>query len=63
MDKEQCNMNKEQYIHKIQAVINTLNNATVRADQIDVVQRIDACTRELKGIIKELSAPEEKTEG
>lgn len=58
-------MNKEQYIMKIQAVINTLNAATVRADQIDVVQRIDACTRELNGIIKELSAQPENmaTEG
>lgn len=53
-------MNKEQYIMKLQAVVNTLNAATVRADQIDVVQRIDACTRELNGIIKELNAPEEQ---
>ena len=53
-------MNKEQYIAKIQAVINTSNNATVRADQVDVVQRIAACTRELNGIIKELDAPEKE---
>lgn len=58
-------MNNEQYIMKLQAVINTLNNATVRADQVDVVQRIEACTRELNGLIKELSAPPENmaTEG
>lgn len=55
-------MNKEQYIDRIQAVINTLNNATVRADQVDVVRRIDGCTRELRGIIAELSAPEDKGE-
>lgn len=53
-------MNKERYIMKIQAVVNTLNAATVRADQIDVVQRIAACTNELNGIIKELNAPEEQ---
>ena len=53
-------MNKEQYIMKLQAVVNTLNAATVRADQVDVVQRIDACTRELNGVIKELNAPEEQ---
>lgn len=56
-------MNKEQYIQKLQAVINTLNGATVRADQVNVVQRIAACTRELNDMINELSAPEEKTEG
>ena len=53
-------MNKEQYIMKIQAVINTLNSAMLRADQIDAIQRIAACTNELNGIIKELSAPEEQ---
>ena len=53
-------MNKEQSIKKIQAVVNTLNAATVRADQFDVVQRIAACTRELNGIIAELSVPDEK---
>lgn len=51
-------MNKEQYIMKLQAVINTLNAATVRADQVDAVQRIAACTNELNSIIKELNAPE-----
>lgn len=55
-------MNKEQYIMKLQAVVNTLNAATVRADQVDVVQRIAACTRELDGIINELNAPEDKGE-
>lgn len=57
-------MNNEQYIMKLQAVINTLNAATVRADQVDVVQRIDACTRELNGIIKELNTlPENVAKG
>ena len=55
-------MNKEQYIQRIQAVVNTLNAATVRADQVDAVQRIAACTRELNSIMEELSAPEEKGE-
>lgn len=55
-------MNKEQYIQRIQAVVNTLNAATLRADQVDAVQRIAACTRELNGIIAELSAPDEKGE-
>ena len=57
-------MSKEEYIHKLQAVINTLNAATVRADQIDVVQRIDACTRELNGIIKAMNTqPENMAKG
>ena len=55
-------MNKERYIMKLQAVVNTLNAATVRADQVDVVQRIAACTNEMNAIIKELTAPEEKGE-
>ena len=57
-------MNKEQYILKIHAVINTLNGATVRADQVDVVQRIAACVRELNILIEDLNAkPEEQQEG
>lgn len=52
-------MNKEQYINRLQAVVNTLNAATVRADQVDAVQRIAACTRELNSIMEELSAPDE----
>ena len=57
-------MNKEQHIMKIHAVINTLNGATVRADQVDVVQRIAACVRELNGMIEDLNAqPEEQQEG
>lgn len=50
----------EQVIQRITAVINTLNGAMIRADQVDAVQRIDACTRELKNVIAELSAPKEK---
>lgn len=50
----------EQVIQRITAVVNTLNGAMIRADQIDAVQRIDACTRELKNIIAELSEPKER---
>lgn len=54
-------MDKERHINMIQAVINTLNGATVRADQVDVVQRIAACVRELNILIEDLNVPE-KTE-
>lgn len=53
-------MNNEQYIMKLQAVINTLNGAMLRADQIDAIQRIDVCTKELKHIIEALNAPKEE---
>lgn len=55
-------MNKGQYIQRILAVVNTLNAATVRADQVDAVQRIAACTRELNSIVAELNTPEDKGE-
>lgn len=42
---------------RLNAVINTLNAATLRADQLDAVQRISACTMELHSIIKELQTP------
>ena len=46
------------------AVINTLAAATLRADQVDAVQRIAACCNELRGIIKEIEkAQDEKKEG
>lgn len=47
-------MDKKQHIMKIQAVINTLNAATLRADQVDAVQRINACTQELRSVIAAL---------
>lgn len=52
-------------IMRLHAVINTLNAATLRADQVDAVQRINACTQELRGVIAVLeSEPKnEKTEG
>lgn len=48
----------DQYIKRITAVINTLNAATVRADQIDAINRISMCTMELRDIIGDMqSAP------
>lgn len=62
MNTEGNIMNKGQYIQRILAVVNTLNAATVRADQVDAVQRIAACTRELNSIVAELNTPEDKGE-
>ena len=53
-------MENERFIERITMVINTLNAETLRADQIDAVQRIDACTRELKGIIAELNTADKQ---
>lgn len=53
-------MNKEQQIMKLQAVINTLSATTIRADQVDAVQRINACTAELSNMIKVMQAQDEK---
>lgn len=53
----------EKYIQRINAVINTLNAATLRADQINAVQRIDACTRELKAIMQDLAQQEQSEKG
>ena len=51
----------DQYIKRITAVINTLNAATVRADQIDAINRISMCTMELRDMIREMqSAPAEE---
>lgn len=48
----------DQYIKRITAVINTLNAATIRADQIDAINRISMCTMELRDMIREMqSAP------
>lgn len=48
---------------RLNAVINTLNATTLRADQIDAVQRISACTMELLNIIKEMEAQEQPQKG
>lgn len=55
-------MGNERFIERITAVINTLNAAMLRADQIDAVQRINACTVELKNIIEEVTKPKKKEE-
>ncbi len=39
---------------RLHAVINTLSAATLRADQVDAVQRINACTQELRSVIAAL---------
>lgn len=54
-------MSKEYYIKQITKVINTLNAATLRADQVDAIQRINLCTEELgKMIFQMQSEPDEK---
>lgn len=54
-------MEQNNIIMRLHAVINTLNAATLRADQIDAIQRINACTQELRGVINTLEA-EQKDE-
>ena len=58
-------MNKDMILQTIQAVINTLNGATLRADQHDAYQRISACTNERQLLMQEIDKPEpdEKKEG
>lgn len=58
-------MNKDLILQTLQAVINTLNGATLRADQHDAFQRISACTNELQHLMQEIDKPEpdEKKEG
>lgn len=51
------------YIMKLTAIINTLNAATLRADQVDAVQRINACVNEMTAMIKAMQEQENKTEG
>lgn len=53
----------EQITQRITAVINTLNGAMLRADQIDAIQRIDVCTKELRHIIEALNTTPENKEG
>lgn len=52
----------ENIIAKITAVINTLNGATIRADQIDAIQRISVCTNELRNVIAECAMAQRKQE-
>lgn len=56
-------MNNQQYIVRIKAVINHLNAATLRADQLDAATRIAVCTAELNDIANALAVlPAEKDE-
>lgn len=52
----------DQYIKRITAVINTLNAATIRADQIDAINRIRMCTMELHDMICEMQSAPAKEE-
>lgn len=45
-------MEKNMIFNTLQAVINTLNGATLRADQHDAFQRISACTNELHHLME-----------
>lgn len=47
-------MDHQEITNRLHAVINTLCAATLRADQVDAVQRIAACCNELSGVIKAL---------
>ena len=49
MDKIKC-------IEHIYAIINTIGATTVRADQVDVVTRLNACTNELRNVAQALEA-------
>lgn len=54
-------MELNKIIMRLHAVINTLNATPLRADQLDAIQRINACTQELRGVINTLEA-EQKDE-
>lgn len=56
-------MPHNEIIAKLNAIINTLNAATLRADQIDAIQRINACTQELHVIMKAMEAKPVGKEG
>lgn len=50
----------ETIIRTLIAVANTLDGITIRADQIDAIQRINACTRELRGLMEAIkTTPDE----
>ena len=48
-----------EYIQRLNMVVNTLNAATLRADQLDAIQRIQACTAELRGVMADLRKQDE----
>lgn len=48
-------MEQNNIIMRLHAVINTLNAATLRADQLDAIQRINVCVTELRGVIGTLN--------
>lgn len=52
-------MSKEMLLQTIKAVINTLNGTTIRADQRDAYQRINACVNELQHVMQEIQKEEQ----
>ena len=52
-------MEKDTITNRLQAVINTLNAMMLRADQMDAMQRVNICCRELVSIIKDMESKEE----
>lgn len=52
-------MRKEMLLQTLNAVINTLNGTTIRADQHDAYQRINACVNELKHVMQEIQKEEQ----
>ena len=49
-------MEKDNVTNRLQAVINTLNAMMLRADQMDAMQRVNICCRELASIIKDIES-------
>lgn len=56
-------MDQNKTTMRLQAVVNTLNATMLRADQVEAMQRINACTHELMGIIKDLETKAETEKG
>ena len=59
-------MSKEMLLQTLNAVVNTLNGTTIRADQHDAYQRINACANELQHVMQEIQKeeqPEQNKEG
>ena len=49
-------MEMQQCIQRIKAVVNHLNETTIRVDQLDAINRIAASTRALNSVISDLMA-------
>lgn len=49
-------MTNDKRIETLYAVINTINATNLRADQVEAVNRLNACVRTLMGIAQEMQA-------